>query len=55
MKESFKKVDSNNDGVLTKEEIEKAFKRIHGADYDQKEIDDLILKADVDKDGKINY
>lgn len=48
-------MDKNNDGLLTKEEIENGFKQFqeyfHG-DYD---IDKIFNSVDLDGNGKINY
>ncbi|KAL4466496.1 hypothetical protein ABPG72_016637 [Tetrahymena utriculariae] len=54
-KSIFEKIDTNNDGQLTKDEIENGFKQFqeffHG-DYD---IDKIFANVDLDGNGKINY
>ena len=49
--EICKKFDKNGDGYISKDELRQAT----GNTMSAKEINDLIKKADVDKDGKVNY
>ena len=49
--EICKKFDINGDGYISKDELRQAT----GDSLSAKEIDDLIKKADVNKDGKVNY
>ena len=52
--EHFKTFDTNNDGKLTKAELEKGFAKMgHNPSHGQ-EIKEFITKADVDGDGKID-
>ena len=48
----FKHLDTNGDGELTRDELITLFKDI-GSDVNEEFIDDLILKADENQDGKI--
>jgi len=46
----FKQFDQNGDGFITRDELALALKNLT-----EKEIDDLIVEADKDSDGKISY
>ena len=50
--EICKKFDKNGDGYITKKELRNAFKKSEMSD---KEIGDLLKKADENHDGKVNY
>ena len=50
----FKTFDVNNDGKLTKAELEKGFEMMGPDTAHGQEIKDLITKADVDSDGKVD-
>ncbi|XP_044755713.1 calcium-binding protein E63-1 isoform X2 [Coccinella septempunctata] len=51
---AFKVFDLNKDGYITKDELKTAMETIGEVATDD-QIDDFIVKADKDKDGKINY
>ena len=51
-KEICEHFDLNNDGYITKEELRKSFEKSEMSD---KEINDLIKKADANHDHKVNY
>ena len=55
MKFYFKKFDTNDDGLITSDELALVMKTFGGKTYSKKEIDDMIKEADVDADGKVNY
>lgn len=55
LEETFKKLDANGDGFLTKEELRIGYKEMFGADFNQKEIDELFEGADANADGKLSY
>ena len=48
---SFTEVDINNDGYLTVEELRNALKNTEL----EKFVDLIVLKADADQNGKIDY
>ena len=51
----FKKFDSNGDGFITSDELALVMKTFGGKTYTKKEIDDMIVEADTDSDGKVSY
>ncbi|KAL3270291.1 hypothetical protein HHI36_009343 [Cryptolaemus montrouzieri] len=51
---AFKVFDLNKDGYITKDEIKTAMETI-GEDVTEEQVDEFIIIADKDKDGKINY
>ena len=51
----FRQFDKNGNGVLSRDELIEAYQAIRGINFNEKEIDDLIQKIDVDGSGDINY
>lgn len=51
----FKKFDQNGDGFITSDELALVMKTFGGKSYSKKEIDDMIVEADTDSDGKVSY
>ncbi|OWF39529.1 calmodulin-like [Mizuhopecten yessoensis] len=51
---SFKMFDKNGDGYITAKEL-KAILSAAGGDCVDEEVNELMLEADVNKDGKISY
>ncbi|KAK9889726.1 hypothetical protein WA026_007107 [Henosepilachna vigintioctopunctata] len=51
---AFKVFDLNKDGYITKDELKTAMETI-GEVASDAQIDEFIIRADIDKDGKINY
>merc|ERR1711863_246234 len=49
VKAAFKKIDSNNDGLLSKEEMMQS----SGSKYDREEVDSIFALGDVNGDGEI--
>ncbi|OMJ90441.1 hypothetical protein SteCoe_7137 [Stentor coeruleus] len=49
----FKEIDTNGDGLLSKREIRKALENTTG--FSDNDIDMLINKVDLDQNGKVNY
>ncbi|OMJ68149.1 hypothetical protein SteCoe_34487 [Stentor coeruleus] len=49
----FKEIDTNGDGLLSKKEIRKALESSTG--FSDQDIDTLIAKVDLDQNGKVNY
>ena len=47
----FREADKNNDGYLTVEELRKALENTDLEKY----VDLIVLKADADQNGKIDY
>ncbi|MCU0824233.1 MAG: EF-hand domain-containing protein [Leptospira sp.] len=50
----FQQIDTNNDGCLTVDEIEKALKK-QGVIINSKELHAVLKSVDMDKNGKINF
>ena len=57
LKAMFKAFDKNGDGVLSKEEITRAWKMFINPDAEdaEKDIEECMKKCDLDGDGKISY
>lgn len=51
----FKKLDKNNDGVLTKEELVQGYASVYGQDLSEEEVLAIFKKMDMNNDGKIEY
>ncbi|KAH9513637.1 putative N-acetyltransferase 8B, partial [Bulinus truncatus] len=51
---AFKVFDQNGDGVIDASELRTAMKNL-GEPLSDRELDDMMKEADIDKDGKINY
>merc|ERR1719208_430693 len=51
---AFRIIDSNNDGALSKQELEAGMNSF-GKKFSQVEIDSVFALADVNSDGEINY
>ncbi|XP_055871348.1 neo-calmodulin-like isoform X1 [Biomphalaria glabrata] len=51
---AFKVFDQNGDGVIDAAELKTAMKNL-GEPLSDKELNDMMKQADIDKDGKINY
>ena len=46
--------DKNGDNYISRSELKSAMKKL-GEKMTDKDIDDMIKEADLDKDGKVNY
>ena len=54
LERQFKEWDTNGDGVLSKEEIIKGYKKTYGK-VDENEIENMIASVDLDGNGVIDY
>jgi len=54
LQKAFKEFDANGDGFISREELRYAMTRL-GESLSDKELDEMVDAADVNKDGKINY
>jgi calmodulin len=54
MKQAFKTIDSDQDGVISRSELKNVFTMLMGHEPRQEEVDELMREADVDGDGKIS-
>jgi Ca2+-binding EF-hand superfamily protein len=52
--EAFKIFDTNGDGFITRDELKSVMTKM-GERLSEEEADEMIRKADLNKDGKINY
>lgn len=50
--ESFRMLDKDDDGKISKEEIKKV---LNNEDFNEKDLTELISKFDLDNDGLIDY
>lgn len=51
----FKKLDKNQNGILTKEELIQGYAELYGQDISNEEVGQIFDKMDLNKDGKIEY
>ena len=54
LKDAFKVFDRNNDGYVVADEIKYVMKNL-GHDLSDKDIDEIMKKADVNGDGRLDY
>mmetsp|Transcript_103700 Transcript_103700/g.274168 ORF Transcript_103700/g.274168 Transcript_103700/m.274168 type:complete len:618 (-) Transcript_103700:395-2248(-) len=53
--DTFKKFDKNGDGLISRDELVMVFKALAGSKFEDKDVDTLMVAADLNKDGKIQY
>jgi len=53
--ETFKALDKDKNGTLSREEIKEGFREITGVDRTDEEIDDIMQKMDQNESGNIDY
>jgi calcium-dependent protein kinase len=53
--ETFKSLDVDGNGVLTRAELKEGLLKIHGIAKNEKEIDDLIKMVDSNNSGSIDF
>lgn len=51
----FRAMDTNGDGMLSKEEIKNGYAEFFGRSLNDNEIDEMFDKVDTDKSGAIDY
>ena len=49
------KYDKNNDGKMTKDEVEEAITGVYGGLYNKMQIDEMVADIKFDDDGCVNY
>jgi len=54
LRRCFKKIDTDENGLLSKAEIA-AFLRRHGRKVDDKEVEDALVFADLNRDGMVDF
>lgn len=54
LRNAFQKMDSNNDGFVTKQELIEAMRNA-GMDVDSMNFQSAITEVDKDRDGRISY
>lgn len=52
---TFKEFDKDGSGALSPEELKHCLREIQGLEYNEREVNELIERIDVDGDGEINY
>lgn len=50
----FRVFDSDNNGYITRDELQRAMQMI-GEEVSETQLTDMLALADLDKDGRINY
>ena len=51
----FNEIDKNGNGTLSRDEIMEAYKQIKGIEFNEQEVDELIMNIDADGSGEIDY
>jgi calmodulin len=54
MKQAFKTIDADQDGVISRTELKDVFTMLMGHEPRPEEVEELMREADVDGDGKIS-
>eukprot|EP00440_Ansanella_granifera_P016301 gb/GFBE01017708.1/.p1 GENE.gb/GFBE01017708.1/~~gb/GFBE01017708.1/.p1 ORF type:complete len:396 (+),score=98.80 gb/GFBE01017708.1/:1-1188(+) len=54
LKETFKELDADGDGFISKEDLKVVFEQ-HDTPFTLQELDDMVSKADRNGDGRIDY
>ena len=52
---TFKALDADGNGVLTRDELKKGLKQLQGIVMNEDEIDELISKVDTNQSGNIDF
>lgn len=55
LQESFKKIDTNNDGTITVAELEAAMSTMDPGNKSMAKVQEMMRQADVNKDGVLSY
>jgi calcium-dependent protein kinase len=55
LEQQFKAFDKNGNGTLSREELIAGFREVKGIDFNEKEIDSLIKRVDLNGSGDIDY
>ena len=55
LSEAFKRLDKDGNGVLDRQELVDGYREIHGDNFDENEIEELLNMADQNDDGVISY
>lgn len=55
IRDIFEKIDDNQDGYITIEELHEFLKEKQGENVAMTDLQKLVLSIDTDRNGKINY
>lgn len=51
----FQEADKNGNGTLSREEIRELYKSHKGIEFDEEELEELMMRIDADGSGEIDY
>ena len=54
LQQVFKDLDTEQTGYLNKEELMQGYRKYYGNDFDEKEVENLVMMADSDGNGNIS-
>ena len=55
LEQVFQALDVSGDGSLSKDELLEGFRKYYGSEFNESEVDALIMMADESEDGRVSY